>query len=152
MSAEKGNAFEKKVKSMKASELVLVMVEGLESPAYRVDMDTYGETVGGICYGCAATNAIAKITGEAPKFYGWATETWYKVTGAGCYFIAILEEAFNALRVSNLHRYNSCANDIGIALMDMDYPEYLPILSTDNYKEHLEEYRKLANWLQERGK
>ena len=30
MSAEKGNAFEKKVKSMKASELVLVMVEGLD--------------------------------------------------------------------------------------------------------------------------
>lgn len=46
---------------------VQAMVDGLrnqnERSDFRIDMDTFGEYTGSICFGCAATCAVQQITG-----------------------------------------------------------------------------------------
>src|SRR5690606_32735940 len=53
--------FEKKVKSMTAHDIIMAMVEGLRNPRTKIDMRTFGKMEEGICYGCAATNAVLHI-------------------------------------------------------------------------------------------
>jgi len=53
--------FRQQVLSMTAGEIIMSMVKGLEKPVTKIDMDTYGQTRDGVCYGCAATNTVCKI-------------------------------------------------------------------------------------------
>jgi len=52
----------------KPSDAVQAMIDGLlEQDArkgFKVDMDTFGSSMDGICYGCAATCAVQKIAGK----------------------------------------------------------------------------------------
>lgn len=47
------------------SEIVHAMVRGLENPAFKVDMNTFGryDPETGTCFGCAAANALAQLRG-----------------------------------------------------------------------------------------
>lgn len=70
--------FENKVKSMSAYDIIMAMVEGLRNPRTRIDMSTFGSIRNGICYGCAATNAILHImnaNGEEVKSHVTYTST-----------------------------------------------------------------------------
>src|SRR5690606_19420730 len=55
--------FENKVKSMTAHDIIMSMVDGLRYPRTEIDMWTFGAIEEGVCYGCAATNAILHIMG-----------------------------------------------------------------------------------------
>lgn len=46
------------------SVFVQLMIDGLKSPCLPVKMDTFGMVEGGVCFGCAATNALCKLTGK----------------------------------------------------------------------------------------
>lgn len=50
--------------------VIEAMMHGLikmgTNPKYSVYMGTYGETVGGICYGCAATGCIIEVFPQVP--------------------------------------------------------------------------------------
>ena len=145
--------FEEKVRSLKASELVLAMVEGLENHKYEVDMDTFGRTREGVCYGCAATNAIAQLAGKAPRFaFKVPSErTWAKAIKGSEEFIRTLEFAFNNLRFGDLSVFNGYAKLIQVKEIPVAYGESLPGLENNNWHEGLPAYRKLAKRLQEAG-
>lgn len=49
----------KKIESF--SHFIQLMIDGLKKPWVEVDMGTYGEKRGKICYGCAATNALCEL-------------------------------------------------------------------------------------------
>ena len=145
--------FEDKVRSLKASELVLAMVEGLENHKYEVDMETFGTTREGVCYGCAATNAIARISGKSPRFTSHISSerTWSKATKATKEFIRTLEFAFNTLRWGDLSVFNEYANIIQVKEIPVAYGEGLPALHNRTWQEDLPAYRKLAEQLQKDG-
>lgn len=52
----------------KPSQALQAMVDGLieqnERPDFEINMNTFGTTSNGMCYGCAATCAIQHLTGE----------------------------------------------------------------------------------------
>lgn len=137
-------SFEEKVRSLSAREMVMTMVEGLEKPAVEVDMATFGTADGGKCFGCAATNAICLISGHV---FG-ADE----IRGTGSRGIAIntdwdflsdFEAAIDRLRRGRVAGYNLYASYGGfVQLKEPDYE--LPVLTTENYRDHLDAYRKFA--------
>jgi len=128
---------EQKIRSLSAKEIIMAMVEGLKNPKTKIDMTTYGEVRSkGICYGCAATNAIIQLSDYTPKE---ACELYYKVNGVIVYF----EMAINALRQGNIIYYNLISLDI--SLPQIKEPDFeVPYISSDYTQEDLEPYIKLA--------
>lgn len=163
----KEKTFREIVQAMTAKEIIMAMVEGLKNPALNVNMDSYLSTNGGgICCGCAATNAICFISGRTPapkdlsgffeskyilelEISGVSENVWSKIL-YGEYlkeeaaFIRHFETAINALRLGSVVSYNVDASVLGIALIKEHPYKILTALTTDNYLEHLQEYEELA--------
>jgi len=137
--------FEEKVKSMTAKELVMAMVNGLKAEHINVDMDVYGDSRNGVCFGCAATNAICEIAGIVFDV-DLISHTSYRcrAVGSDFYFFNALEFMFNDLRMGDVEGFNEYADSIGVArLKEPSVP--LPPLYTENYKELLHYYETFAN-------
>lgn len=136
--------FKQKVQSMTADEIIMAMVNGLKAEHVKVNMNTYGEVRPNgkpTCYGCAATNAIAEISGI--KF---TPENIYRPTEAlktDRYFLWDFEMAINHLRRGRVDDYNSFARINDFATITPT-DEELPELTTDNYRDNLEPYIRLA--------
>src|SRR5690606_9344937 len=106
--------FEKKVKSMSAHDIIMAMVDGLRNPRTKINMRTFGEIRDGICYGCAATNAVLRIMDAKEEeveehFHGRRSDS-YKASPLWQF-----ESAINFLRCGMVGLYNECAAEIGIA-------------------------------------
>ncbi len=135
--------FEEKIKSMSAYDIIMAMVEGLRNPKTRIDMSTFGLMIEGICFGCAATNAILHImdaNGEEVKSH---------VTYASIYDDYPLygfESAINDLRCGLLVTYNANATRLGLARITPMPGQILPVLRNDYTEEELQEYVKLAEY------
>ncbi len=105
--------FKEKVQSMTAKEIILAMVEGLRNPTVKVDMNEFGGVNDkGICYGCAATNIICKITGK--KFTKNNIENRERRSdfiNTDFDFLEAFENAIDFLRMGDLDNYNKKAEE-----------------------------------------
>lgn len=133
-----------KIKDMSAKEIILAMIDGLENPVMKVDMNTFGEKKEGVCYGCAATNAICKLGGFEPSkemaLYGSRTYS------DNSYFLVAFEAAIDRLRRGCVISYNNIAIEDGFATIK-ELETELPAITNQNYQdpEVLKAYRELAN-------
>src|SRR5690606_17130474 len=136
---------EKKVKSMTAHDIIMAMVEGLRNPRTKIDMDTFGGIRDGICYGCAATNAILHIMDaeeEEVRDHILECESHaYRTLN-----LSIFENAIDYLRRGMVDLYNQYASHLGIAQVTPMLGLELPSLSNNYTEEQLQEYVKLAKY------
>ena len=141
------NNFEEKVQSMTAKEIIMAMVQSLRNPLTKIDMGTFGNVKGGVCYGCAATNFICnvgKITLEEfilvepdESMMGFANNKY------DMEFLSAFEESIDRLRVGSIYSYNYYARKYGYATIEDNGIE-LPVLRNDFSEEDLEKYVELA--------
>lgn len=135
--------FKEKIRTMSAHDIIMSMVEGLRNPRTKIDMGTFGDIRDGICFGCAATNAILHIM-EANEdevkshiTYGPSNDyppLWY------------FEHAIDLLRMGLPNIYNEWAKAHGFAQIIPIPGQELPVLDYDYTEEQLKEYEKLANY------
>lgn len=135
---------ENKIKSMTAKEIILKMLDGLKNPVMKVNMDTFGEKIGEVCFGCAATNMICKL-GELNPYEevgGTRNSTQYNMSSS---FLSVFEDAINDLRSGYLYEYNGAASYKGFTQIKITTQP--PAITNDNYKdpEVLQAYIDLAN-------
>lgn len=137
---------EKKVKSMSAHDIIMAMVDGLRSPRTVIDMSTFGSIRMGICFGCAATNAILHIMDvdkekEVVDHILECESQAYSLLVLGQF-----ENAIDCLRRDRVDLYNRYAMNGGFAPITPIPGQELPWLG-DNYTENqLKEYEKLAKY------
>ena len=140
---------------MTAKEIIMAMVEGLRNPVAKIYMQSFGTICIGVCYGCAATNAICKIMGiesnEAlkeivqPKMKGTTDfRAPLFVEAKDPLFLESFECAIDDLREANIQGYNRIAERLGIAKINDSQIHYLPYLHNDYTETDLKEYVKLA--------
>jgi len=162
--------FKEKVQSMTAKEIILAMVDGLENPLVRVNMDTYGyKDSQGFCFGCAATNTICKIGGikdlkqlefddediepDVPgilKRFNFPEDSVLRIWSLweipdaheDSLFLRGFETAIDALRQGLIEEYNYYAGEHGFAQITPT-TEIQP-LHTKNYRQRLHQYKTLA--------
>lgn len=151
-------SFIKKVQSMTAKEIIETMIEGLKNPVTKIDMESYGYKKNNICYGCAATNTIARILkldsinnvfpdqDSTPNLPGGfhSIINDYEVL----MFVQDFEQAINHLRLGNVNAYNIYATHAKFA--KIKYDSFLsllklPILDSENYLDEFSSYQKLAD-------
>ena len=139
-------SFKEKVQSMTAKEIIMAMVEGLQSPAVKVDMDTFGSVKGGICFGCAATNTVCKISGKVFDGYNiWDVIDRGILINSDPDFLDLFESAIDALRQGGTTAiYNSYAKDAGFATIEYN-SDRLPFLTKTYTPANLQAYIILAN-------
>ena len=145
------------------------MVESLiPPPIIEIDMNTFGESrtvpnnvfnkthlfkntlfqlklpTKEICFGCAATNSICRISGKTfNKNNIFSVQTRAEFIGTDKNFLKTFEEAIDNLRYGRLNSYNMLADKIGI--VNIKKNGYLKPLFNDYKKEDLNCYIKLAN-------
>lgn len=159
-------SFKEIVQSMTAKEIIMAMVEALKDPYYKIDMNTYGQAreidsegdTKLICFGCAATNTISKISGIifTPDTINWE-ERVFAVTGKSAQnknytyteegnFLDKFESAIDRLRSFEIDEYNKFANLIDIA--NIEYKTSIDnIRKLNDYynQKDLDAYIELAN-------
>ena len=137
--------FENKVKSMSAHDIIMSMVDGLRYPRTEIDMYTFGYEEDGICYGCAATNAILHIMDankeEVEDHIDGRRAAGYKASTTKQF-----EYAIDQLRKGSVSGYNRWAKDCGIAQITPIPGHVLPCLYNDYTEKQLQEYEKLAKY------
>lgn len=153
--AQKNITFQEKVRSMTAKEIIMAMVEGLKNPSVKVNMNTFGDsrkvtlfglTILKVCYGCAATNTICKISGVKLNYESIKnTQNRSKAINSDKIFLEEFEEAIDCLRKGLLYGYNSIAHIYGFAMIKNERDIPLPTLLNKNYKKLLYLYEELAN-------
>jgi len=138
--------FEQKVLAMTAKEVILLMVSAVENPVIKLDFDTFGEVYDDVCYGCAATNAVCKISGVV--FDKTNIEDWHhaEAVNAPERFISHFELAIDSLSSGDVDAYNNLyAKQIGMAkITRVGFEEDLPRLGNDFTKAQLKVYKRLA--------
>ena len=138
--------FEDKVKSLSFKQILGFLIEGLENPEYPVNMAVFAMIINGVCFGCAALNAITKLYGKPfplNKFYNRFMRSSYLDCSYDFYFD--VENAYDSLRAGNVQKYNLIASRIGIALCPVDIE--LPFLRTTDYLVGLDEYKEFYDSL-----
>lgn len=143
------NTFERKVRGMKPSKIILSMVAALENPKFGVDMDEFGDVKDEGYSGCAATHLISYISGELPR----ADYVHFRWEGlkADLSFVRTFQFAIDSLRFGMVEAYNNKAEDIGIWKIPEHYTGKFPILLNTNWKDQLDTLRELANQLKQEG-
>lgn len=135
--------FERKVKSMSAYDIIMAMVGGLRNPKTKIDMGTFGKMRDGICFGCAATNAILTIMNANKK----EVEGHSKLRSThNDYLLRGFEHAIDMLRCGRLDFYNAHVKGVGLAQIIPMPGQYLPALNDDYTEAQLQEYEKLAKY------
>lgn len=134
---------------MTGKEVLKAMIDGLENPETKIDFWSYGHVDKGICYGCAATNAICKIGGVSGEVYVpqrdnmWIDQIPFLSLNATIKTIDDFELAIDYLRQGALDIYNDKVKRIGFG--NLQLPEnfmLLPELNGYNYKETLHFYKE----------
>ena len=109
-------SFEEKVRSMSGADIINAMCDGLEREWARVQMASFGGSINGVCYGCAATNTICQIVGRSFDKHEIEWRSNRKDAIKCDYdFLGEFERAIDALRLGEIGIYNSIADEIGIA-------------------------------------
>ena len=133
--------FEEKVKALSAKEIIMAMVIGLQKEYIKVNMNYFSGVIDGVCFGCAATNALCHISGVV--FNKDTIRSRPETVNCGYSFLMGFEYAINDLRKGNIKDYNQYAQGHGFAGI-IPNGEDLPCLHTDDYKDNLHHYISLA--------
>lgn len=137
---------EKKVKSMSAHDIIMAMVEGLRNPRTEIDMDDFGKIEDGICYGCAATNAILHIMDAGYEEDDVDHIFRRKYDASWPLTLKKFEIAIDRLRKGWVNIYNRYAEAYGFAQITPIHGQELPYLDNDYTEKDLQEYEKLAKY------
>lgn len=137
---------------------VEAMITGLQTipgEKFYVNMNTYGEPSirnPGVCFGCAATCAVQKLTGVmfAPNIIESATK---RRDTLGARDLLQFESAINALRTGHVDSLveffdawdNITDKGLGTELGEIEL--YLPVLDNSSWRERLDEYKPLLDFL-----
>lgn len=141
---------EERIKNMTFKDILDVMIKGLEKKWVNINMDTYGDVdLNGICYGCAATNALCEMIQKpfpAEFIKKHIRHHYLKVSGS-C--LDHFERAVDLLRRGLLRDYGfHCLNSdflFNARPQNLDY--YLPCLNDDFTEDQLDKYKKLRDSL-----
>lgn len=139
----------KSFKDLTGIDILEAMIIGLEKEWVKVNMNVYSMLYNGICFGCAATNALCELIQKPlPKIYflkGDRLEYYSKHSLLDKYTLGMLEVAIDFLRSGNIINYNSiCESEFPqliLPILDLE----LPKLNTENYKENLIFYKNYLN-------
>jgi len=145
MKTKQTKTFRQQVLSMTAGEIIMAMVKGLEKPVTEINMTTFGESSGNICYGCAATNAVCKIS--KIKFKPETIFPAYKRADAvksTKNFLQIFECAIDNLRRGDISGYNKTAARGKFRRIQNPKKIYLTYLYGDYSQQDLISYKQLA--------
>ena len=141
---------EERIKNMTFKDILDVMIKGLEKKWVNINMDTYGDVdLNGICYGCAATNALCEMIQKpipAEFINPYQRHKFVKIS-YDC--LRDFERVINELRQGNLVEYNYfCRVSDFLPNARTQSTHYdLPCLENDFTEEELNEYRKLRDSL-----
>ena len=141
--------FDNKVKSMTSKQIIEAMVNGIKNKHVEIDMNTFGAVEDGICYGCAATNAICEIYGAGISESSiLETRSRASYVNSSYTFLDKFEYAIDHLRSGCIDSYNNCAKQISIAkIKEPDWWLDEPLLmKTHNYESLLPVYQALAEY------
>lgn len=148
--------FEEVLQSMTGKGVVLAMIAGLEKEHVKVDMYAFAYEEMGVCFGCAATNAICEITGNTEAYIEerrhsnmtpfFSFERLKSINGK-IETVHSFEVAVDFLRKGLVDQYNLLIDQLGYHNLFIETKLYLPELTNESYKEQLESYRELANTL-----
>lgn len=143
------------------SDYVQNMINGLRREWVRVDMLTFGANRDGVCFGCAATNALCELMGRP-----FSINTIDNLDDRAIEFnegitqhdLSRFESSVNDLRAGYLNYCLLKLRDIQHTLWftvpqfeEINPPFVLPTLSSSNWDEKLEDYEKYVAWLKEKG-
>lgn len=160
-----------KLESMKPSDLILLMVDGLQNPVTdKVDMDTYGRITiekyffglynRKFCVGCAATNTLIKLCDMSKRDFikiGFDQKNsidWERMSGKYDLDVNRFESAIDTLRKGIIPRYNRIISEVGfrnLVIPDNLISNDLAWLDSENYKVHLSQYKQYALFLKVNG-
>ena len=137
--------FEQTVKSMSAKQIIMSLVEGLQTPAVNLQMASFGmyHPYKKSCSGGAVTNMICRITGKvfsSPKIN--LRETRAKTLQVSNTFLFHFEIAIDCLRMGEIRNYNYLAKKIG--LVQIHKSTTLPWLKDGFTTADLQQYIELA--------
>ncbi len=135
--------FEDKVRAMTAKEIILAMVNGLRHPKVTVDMKTFGDSIGGVCFGCAATCAVLEIAQVKPVPQLMNVGSHSVMVNSNYSFVLDFEDAIECLRTNNVKDYNKHARKRGFATIYRPQGFSLPYLDS-RYLDQLAGYERLA--------
>ena len=138
-------SFKEKVQSMTVKEIIMAMVEGVQNPSVNLDMATYGSARNGICFGCAATNTVCKISGKVfdiDNIRGVIDRSI--LINCDASFLELFENAIDALRQGRIDVYNDDAWNPGFATIEYNGIQ-LPHLTSNYTPADLQAYINLAN-------
>ena len=159
----KAMTFEEKVYSLSEADVIRLMVDSLRNPACKINMDTFGLVENGICFGCAATNTIARLCEiksiEPKHIEGYRPESMARYLTKNPLDVRLIidfETMINELR-SGSEEYQYVEGDvIPYELGNKEFkfpksPKHLPILHTDFTEFQLEKYEEYADWIESMG-
>lgn len=164
-----------KLVNRKVSFYVNSMIKALEKPIIKVEMDSFMGIHGNVCIGCAATNTILRMEGikdvedrmlKASKAY-----RPYNVIAAGTpdefiifqseqrsavlnfnTAVRVVEDAIDSLRRGHIHSFAHYIDQVKtltheeLTIIEA-FGKELPKLTTENYKENLEPYKRFYRYL-----
>ncbi len=137
--------FRQQILSMTAGEIIMSMVKGLEKPVTKINMSTFGSSNNDVCYGCAATNTICKITDV--KFNKLNIKRReYRATAVKSteQFLELFECAIDELRRGYIDGYNSYAAMGKFRRIQNPTGLELPYIESNYNKNDLNVYKQLA--------
>ena len=137
---------EKKIKSLTPNEVLDAMIQGLKNPSCQVNMLTFGKQRDGICFGCAATNAIQYLSGKKftpDNIRGTHNRAEYLKINPK--ILSSFEIAIDQLRCGNIYTANMYL--VGLKIKPIIYNPFkeYPKLTTENYLENLHHYEELRD-------
>lgn len=144
-------SFEEIVKSLTSKQIIMAMVDSLTPPpTIKIDMETYGvvrwdDDNNPICYGCAATNTICKISGKVfTSDNVGRTEDRAIFINSSKDFLDSFELAIDCLRRGDAIAYNYYAEEGKFACIENFDKIALTKLTNDYTLNDLKSYKKLA--------
>lgn len=144
------NALERKILSMSAHDLIMSMVNGLRDPKTLIDMGSYGYMSEGVCFGCAATNAVLHIMNanvqEIRSHVVYVSFYDFSHTNNDNSTLFVFERAIDMLRRGRLEPYNEKIHPLGFPYITPMPGQKLPWLENDYTEDELQEYEKLSKY------
>jgi hypothetical protein len=133
----------------KASDVIDAMIQGLQNipENFKINMGTYGNSIDEVCYGCAATCAVMRISGKtfAPGNI-LSSILRSKITGYSEFEEKQFERAIDELRLGNHFLLGYL---VGVDLPEPNIP--LDELETHNWGKLLPAYEAYRDQLREAG-
>lgn len=154
--------FDDVLKTLKPSDAVLAMIEGLHDASnlsyFKIDMKTFGETIAsehGMCMGCAATAAVMNLSNV--NFNSSNIRNRHSAINCNISTLIYFENAIDFLRLGLVSNFIavlskvSCSFNKDKALLAVRDYEHEWCLLNENWKTELTEVNKFYLYLKNHG-